>query len=51
MGLLGLPYQATQPTHPESTKLSDIRPTYSPRIILSDGRYPTYKEKGVPKNE
>ncbi|KAL6341784.1 hypothetical protein AAG906_038028 [Vitis piasezkii] len=51
MGLLGLAYRATQPAHPESTELSDVPPTSSPRIMLSDGRYLAYKEKGVPKNE
>ncbi|KAG2670769.1 hypothetical protein I3843_14G101400 [Carya illinoinensis] len=49
VGLLGMVYQATQLSPPQSNGSAEDSPVTSSRIRLKDGRYLAYKERGVPK--
>ncbi|OVA03570.1 hypothetical protein BVC80_1651g77 [Macleaya cordata] len=51
VGILGWVYQAIKPPPPKICGSIDGPPVTSPRIRLSDGRYISYKESGVPKEK
>ncbi|XP_058092418.1 uncharacterized protein LOC131238838 [Magnolia sinica] len=48
--LIGWAYQAIQPPPPKFCGSPDGLPVTSPRIRIRDGRYLSYKERGVPKD-
>ncbi|XP_058103669.1 uncharacterized protein LOC131247334 [Magnolia sinica] len=48
--LIGWAYQAIQPPPPKFCGSPDGPPVTSPRIRIRDGRYLSYKERGVPKD-